>query len=147
MKKKVKVMRPHDIWNSEVIKISKSDHEYYFEIDSEITIDLGEAIAIMMRETDWNDKVWNLSINDIDYQNIQPSKCLYWLSGGDEEWVSSENYKMYWYQCSLEFQEEFGITVVTILKKAKTLKDIRNGFLKHLNISTLYNFAIEREMA
>lgn len=144
-KKKVDVMTPKNIWNSEMIKIGQDSNGYYFEIGMELTNDLAEAVAILMRlKSKWNDEIWNLEISEIDYYNIDPSKCLYWLSGGDKEWSNEENYKKYWHEVQLEYQEEFGIIIISILKKSKTLKDVRTGFLKHLNLATLYNFAIEK---
>jgi hypothetical protein len=147
-KKKVAVMRPNNVWNSEMIKIGQDFNGYYFEIGTEVTNDLAEAVAILMRlKSKWNDQIWNLEISEIDYYNIDPSKCLYWLSGGDKEWTNDENYKKYWHEVQLDFQEEFGIIIISILKKSKTLKDIRTGFLKYLNLATLYNFAIEKGIA
>jgi hypothetical protein len=105
-------------------------------------------VAILMRlNSKWNDEIWNLECTDIDYFNIHPSKCLYWLSGSDNEWIKGDNYKKSWHEVQLDFQEEFGIIVISILKKSKNLRDIRTGFLKHLNLATLYNFAIEKEIA
>ena len=49
--------------------------------------------------------------------------------------------------CSLEYQEEFGLKVISILKKSKTMRDIKNGFLKYLNLPILYEFALEKEIA
>lgn len=147
-KKKVAVMRPNNVWNSEMIKIGQDFNGYYFEIGTEVTNDLAEAVAILMRlKSKWNDQIWNLEISEIDYYNIEPSKCLYWLSGGDKEWTNDENYKKYWHEVQLEFQEEFGVLIISILKKSKTLKDVRTGFLKYLNLATLYNFAIEKGIA
>lgn len=147
-KKKVAVMRPNNVWNSEMIKIGQDFNGYYFEIGMELTNDLSEAVAILMRlKSKWNDEIWNLEISEIDYYNIDPSKCLYWLTGGDKEWGVEENYKKYWHEVQLEFQEEFGVLIISILKKSKTLRDIRTGFLKHLNLATLYNFAIEKGIA
>lgn len=147
-KNKVAVMRPNNVWDSEMIKINQDYNGYYFEIGMDLTTDLAEAVAILMRlRSKWNDEIWNLKISEIDYYNIDPSKCLYWLSGGDEEWTNDENYKKYWHEVQLEYQEEFGIIVISILKKSKTFKDIRTGFLKYLNLATLYNFAIEKEIA
>jgi hypothetical protein len=147
-KKKVAVMRPNNVWNSEMIKIGQDFNGYYFEIGTEVTNDLAEAVAILMRlKSKWNDEIWNIKISDVDYYNIDPSKCLYWLSGGDKEWGDGENYKKNWYESQLEFQEEFGIIIISILKKSKTLKDVRTGFLKYLNLATLYNFAIEKGIA
>lgn len=146
-KKKVDVLRPNNIWDSDVIKISKDYDDYYFEIGKEVTNDIAEAVSIMMRNYRQNDAIWDLSISDIDYYNIKPSKCLYWLSGGDNEWIKNRiNYKKNWFECELEFQEEFGIIVISILKKSKTLSDIRVGFIKYLNLPTLYNFAIEKNI-
>lgn len=145
-KKKVAVMRPNNVWDSEQIKISKVSDSYYFEVGTELTSDLGEGIAIMMRmKSKWDDDVWNLKITDVDFFNIDPSKSIYWLSGGDEEWSDGEHYKKYWHECRLGFQEEFGVLIVSIIKNSKTLKDVRNGFLKYINLSTLYNFAIEKD--
>lgn len=147
-RKKVEVMRPNNIWDSELIKISKDYNNYQFEIGNEITYDIGEAVAILMRmKYKWNDPVWDIKIEDLDYYNIDPSKTLYWLSGGDTEWRFGTEYKYEWHQCYLDYQEEFGIIVVSIIKKSKTFKDIRNGFLKYLNLATLYNFALEKEIA
>lgn len=147
-KRKVDVMRPNNVWDSELIKISEDLGSYYFEIGTEVTMDFAEAVAILMRmKSKWNDEIWNLKIVDIDYYNIDPSKCLYWLSGGNDEWKDGENYKKYWHEVKLDFQEEFGIIIISILKRSKTLKDVRTGFLKYLNLATLYNFAIEKEIA
>lgn len=147
-KKKVAVMRPNNVWNSEMIKIGQDFNGYYFEIGMELTNDLAEAVAILMRlKSKWNDEIWDLEISEIDYYNIEPSKCLYWLTGGDKEWGREENYKKYWHEVQLEFQEEFGVLIISILKKSKTLKDVRTGFLKYLNLATLYNFAIEKGIA
>ena len=55
--------------------------------------------------------------------------------------------KLLWGECYLKFQEEFGILVYSIIKKSKTFKDIREGFIKYLNLATLYNFALEKEIA
>lgn len=146
-KKKIEVMINNNIWDSNIVKIGQDNDCYYFEIGNEVTNDIAEAVSIMMKNYRWNDEVWNISINNIDFFNINPSKCLYWLSGGDDEWIKNRiNYKKNWYECELEFQEEFGVMVISILKKSKTLKDIRSGFLKYLNLPTLYNFAIERDI-
>jgi hypothetical protein len=146
-RKKVTVMRPNNVWNSELIKISKEYNSYHFEIGNEMTSDIGEAIAIMLQMKNWNDPVWNIKIDEINYYDIEPSKSLYWLSGGDKEWRFGEEYKCNWGECYLKFQEEFGILVYSIIKKSKTFKDIREGFIKYLNLATLYNFALEKEIA
>ncbi len=137
-----------NIYNENLIKIDiEESGEYYFEIKSEITNDLAEAVAIMMRMKDrWNDKIWNTKIPNIDIYEIDPGKSLYWLSGGHDEWKKLEHYKKSWYESYNEFGEEFGTLVISIIKKSKTLKDIRNGFIKHLNMEKIYDFAIEKDL-
>jgi hypothetical protein len=83
---------------------------------------------------------------NIIYEDITPEKSLYWLSGGNNEWNSLKNYNKSWCDCYLDFQEEFGFLIVNIVKKSKTLLDIRNAFVKYLNLPTLYNFAISKNM-
>jgi hypothetical protein len=146
-KKKVATMRNFGFWSDNLVKIDKEGDQYYFEIGSDITTDLAEAVAIMMMKYKNNGKFWDLEIKDIDYYNITPEKSLYWLSGGDTEWQLMNNYKKSWMECSLEYQEEFGLRVISILKKSKTMKDIKNGFLKYLNLPILYEFALEKEIA
>jgi len=57
------------------------------------------------------------------------------------------NYKKTWNDCFLDFQEEFGITIISILKKSKTMDDVKNGFLKHLNLPAIYEFVLEKGIA
>ena len=86
--------------------------------------------------------VWSIEVEH--NTAIDPEKCLYWLSGGNKEWFLLEHYNKPWVECYLDFQEEFGFMVVEIIKRSKTLGDIRNGFNKYLNLPTLYDFAISK---
>ena len=79
------------------------------------------------------------------FRSITPEKSLFWLTGGYSEWRTLTHYNKPWCECYLEFQEEFGFLIVNIVKKSKTLSDIRNGFQKYLNLPTLYDFAISRD--
>jgi len=96
-KKKVELLRKFNFWSDNFIKIDKEGDQYYFEIGSEVTTDISEAVAIMMtyQNKDIN-KFWELEIKDIDYYNIRPELAIYWLSGGDYEWKIMNNYKKTW---------------------------------------------------
>jgi len=127
--------------------VIKEGDEYFFEIGSEMTTDVAEAVSIFMRNIDWNDPIWNTAVNEkMIYENITPEKSLYWLTGGVKEWSSLNHYNRPWCDCYLDFQEEFGFLIVNIVKKSKTLLDIRNSFMKYLNLPILYNFAISKNM-
>jgi len=125
------------------VKINQeSNGQLFFEIGNEFTTDPAEAVAIMMRKN-VDDSIWNKQII-IDYETVEPRRALYWLTGGDNEWISLNNYKQHWSKCDLDFQEEFGFMVISILKKSKTLGDIRNGFIRYLNLPVLYEFALSK---
>lgn len=134
------------IYSNDTIKISKEGNEWFFEIGSELTTDIAEAVSILMRKCDKNDKVWNIQIKDINTNEITPSKSLFWLSGGPNEWKTLDNYKTPWCDCYIDFQEEYGITVITLVEDSNTLGEIRDSFNKNLNLPTLYEFALSRKI-
>ncbi len=133
------------IYNNQKLMIGKSTDSYIFEIGNQITNDLAEGVSILMSIGESDSNIWNL---EIDPQNIEltPAKTLFWLSGGESEWSSGSNYKIPWCECFIDFQEEFGILVINIVRDAKTLSDIRDGFRKHLNLPILYDFALCKEI-
>lgn len=134
------------ITESNVVRITEEiNGQLFFEIGNEVTTDLAEAVAIMMRFKRVEQSIWDRKIN-VNFDTIEPQKALYWLSGGDNEWITLQNYNRPWPQCLLDFQEEFGIMVISILKKSKTLGDVRDGFLKYLNLPVLYEFALSKNL-
>ena len=95
---------------------------------------------------DGDGQVWNIEIKGINTEEITPQKSLYWLTGGNNEWKSLDNYNKPWCDCYLDFQEEFGMLIINIIKKSKSFKEIRDNFNKHLNLPILYNFAVSKDM-
>ncbi len=119
----------------------------FFEIGDISTTDICESVAIMMRSGITDINVWNMDITKkIDSDNYDPKKCLYWLSGGDDEWVKREYYKRPWNECDLLFEEEFGLMVNIIVRKSKTLGDIKRGFVKFLNLPVFYEFCLSKNL-
>ncbi len=146
-KKKVALKRAHDVYNDSIVKISREQNEYFFEIGKEITTDVGEAVSMLMRQKDmWDSSFWDLEIKNISYHEISPEKALFWLTGGYAEWRTLEHYNKPWCDSYLEFQEEFGILIVNIIKRSKKLKDIRDNFIKYLSLPVLYDFAINKNL-
>jgi hypothetical protein len=148
MKKKKVITKEKEtsivIFNSNNLRVSKElNGEMFFEIKNELTSDLSEAIAIAIIKGITDDNFWKTSFQ-IDMDNISPDKTLYWLSGGDKEWISKDNYTKSWSEVYLAYQEEFGLTIINIINKAKTFADIKKGFIKKLNLPTLYEFALEK---
>lgn len=130
------------VFNEGILRISKEENEYYFEIGNEITCDVAEAVAIMMRKVDWNSEVWNLKLEFVNMESVSPERTLFWMSGGYAEWRTLNNYNRPWCDCYLLFQEEFGCLVYNIAQRTTSLREMRDSFLRHLNLPTLYEFAL-----
>jgi hypothetical protein len=147
MRKKKVAIKAQDFYNDNIVRISKEQNEYFFEIGKELTTDIAEAVSMLMRQKEMlNSPFWDLEINDILYYEISPEKSLFWLTGGHLEWGTLEHYNKPWCDCYLDFQEEFGTIIVNIVKRSKKLKDIRDGFIKYLNLPLLYDFAIKKNI-
>lgn len=134
------------VYSDGKMKISKDGGNWYFEIGREITSDLAEAVSILMRTIDFNHDIWKLEIEKLDLDTIVPEKSLFWLTGGYGEWRTLEHYNRPWSECYLEFQEEFGFIIINSLKRSKTLEELRNYFVKYLNLPLLYEFAIDKNL-
>jgi hypothetical protein len=134
------------VYDDNIIRINKEGNEYYFEIGKELTADVAEAVTILIRKVEWDSPVWEVELKDIVSEEITPEKSLFWLTGGYSEWRTLEHYNKPWCDCYLDFQEEFGFLIVNIVKRSKKLKDIRDNFVKHLNLPILYDFAVSKNM-
>jgi hypothetical protein len=143
MKRKKELVKSKDlIFFDGKVLIQKDNTNWNFEIGKELTNDMAEAVSIMMRMDNIDKSIWDIRLNDLNIDEITPAKSLYWLTGGYEEWNNLENYNKPWSSCYLDFQEEFGFLVISIVKRSKKLSDIRDGFLKYLNLPTIYDYAI-----
>ena len=145
-RKKVLVENSGDlILNDSFVRVTKFDNQYFFEIGKEITSDLGEAVAILMRNNTEDNLIWELEVVDMNV-DIEPDKALFWLTGGYKEWGSLEHYNRPWADSYIDFQEEFGFIVYNSVKRAKKLNDIKKAYLKYLNLPILYDFAISKNL-
>ncbi len=124
--------------------ICKDETGLFFEVGNDVTNDVAEATSILMRRFDRDHIIWETKIIDINIEEISPEKSLFWLTGGYVEWRSLDHYNRPWCDCYLDFQEEFGFLIINIVRRSKTLGDIRDGFLNYLNLPTLYEFAISK---
>lgn len=128
------------------VSIFKSKDDWYFEIGREVTNDLVEAVTILMKTKGITEDIWNIEIKSVNLGEISPSRSLFYLTGGEEEWCVMANYNKTWSECHLDFQEEFGFMVIRILKRSKKLSDIRDGLKKYLNLPILYDFALSKNI-
>lgn len=131
------------IYNGKSVVITRENNqELFFEIQNNITTDLSEAVSIMMKLDIKDDDVWKIEIEN--NKNIDPEKTLYWLSGGDKEWLTMENYSSPWIDCYVDFCDKYSKVVIDIISESKNLGEVREKFNKHLNLAILYNFALSK---
>ena len=88
----LKTVGKNDVYNNGIVRVTKEEDSYFFEIGNELTSDISEAVALLMRKVDWNDGIWDMELEDINTDNITPEKSLFWLTGGYTEWRTLENY-------------------------------------------------------
>jgi hypothetical protein len=136
------------LFKNNSVKVSEGAGDcLFFEVGDICTTDICEAVALMMRFGITDPNIWNRNITkNLDLDSVDTRNCLYWLSGGDDEWNKRSYYKRPWNECDLVFEEEFGITILVLLKKSKTLSDIKSGFMKFLNLPTFYEFALSKNI-
>ena len=148
MKRKKELLKSEldSVFVSKKLVIKKEGNEWFFEIGKEMTNDLSEAVTIMMRVFKPGDSAWDLEINNTNIENITPEKSLFWLTGGTQEWRNLENYNRPWCDCYLDFQEEFGFMIIKIIKDSKKLSEVRDGFIKYLNLPIIYDFAMSKNL-
>jgi hypothetical protein len=130
----------------DIVRITQqNNNKFFIEIEDHITQDVAEAVAILMRRKDIDKSIWMREIT-VDLDFYEPRKCLYWLTGGDNEWVKLHNYKKSWSDCETIFVDEFDFVIRWILKKSKNLNDIKEGFIEHLNLPVIYEFALSQNL-
>jgi len=148
MKRKKELLKSEldSVFVSKKLVIKKEGNEWFFEIGKEMTNDLSEAVTIMMRVCKPDDGAWDIEIKNTNIENIVPEKSLFWLTGGKQEWRNLENYNRPWCDCYLDFQEEFGFMIIKIIKDSKKLSEVRDGFIKYLNLPIIYDFAMSKNL-
>jgi hypothetical protein len=134
------------------IQVFKENNVYYFESNNEklsnfITNDYMEAVAAFMKLKDTFDLnyLWDIKVTDEMRENLSVNKTLYWITGGDREWVENKTYKKTWIEYSNIFVKKYQKRIETI-KECKTLGEVRDEFLKHMNLPMIYEFALTKNM-
>ena len=132
------------LFESDLIKVSKEANKIlYFESNQWQlnTYDVIEGVAALIKmNVPYEDKVWDIQVKE--KWNSSADKALYWLSGGDKEWLDGKRYKYQWKDVFHIFTHKYSDIIYDVLEKAETLKDIRDGFNKHLPMTKLYEFSL-----
>lgn len=141
------------VYESKFVRIYKeNDGSLYFESTSKNkmefkTNDSLEGVAALMKtkETFMDDKIWEIELTN-KYKS-SAENALYWITGGDNQWTS-ENciYKYSWSEICDIFTHKWGDKIYEIIGNAKTLGDVKEEFIKHFNLPTIYEFSLDNSL-
>lgn len=141
------------IYESGDIKIwEEFNGKLFFESENPILCgtfmsnDYAESVAALMRLPKvFNDsKLWNIKITN--KYDISTKNVLYWLTGGNSEWMDKKHYKYDWDEVELIFNHHFEETILDIISRSNTLGDMKRGFMKHLNLPIIYEFSLNNDL-
>jgi hypothetical protein len=133
------------IWEDDRVRIyTLEDKDVIFEVDGDVTLDVAEAVAMMIHRR--VDGPWSLDASTFD-RGVSPDRCLYWLSGGDREWSLMEHYCLPWFDCCTDICEKWGDSVRAVVQSASTLGDIRDGLRSTASLPDIYDWCIGRGFA
>lgn len=154
-KREKKVMDESGIllYESDEVKVYKEPNgKLYFESNDPIlhgtfmSNDYAESVAALMRLPNVfsDNRLWKIKINE--KYDITTSKVLYWLTGGNSEWDEKNHYKYEWDEIEPIFNHHFEDTILDIISKSKSLGDIKRGFMRHMNLPIIYEFALNNDL-
>ena len=106
------------------------------------------AVSALMKIKDiYNfDKLWELKITDTMRFNINVKNALYWISGGDREWIQNNMYNNTWDNCSELFIKNFENILYKINEESITLGGCRDAIIKYLALPNIYEFALRKKL-
>jgi hypothetical protein len=149
MKRKyeVKILDDKPIYIDQLgIQVYSNGNSIYVEHGKFRTDDIAEAVAYLMYLPKFNnDSIWNFNITKYK-SSISPCRSLYWLSGGDNEWVDGYTYDISWSSVYDLYDKEFSDIIYDIVANATTLNDIKNNFIYKLNIPIFWEFALKNKI-
>ena len=113
-----------------------------------LTFDVVEAVAAMMRIPKMllDKEIWKIKITNKD-KDIQPIKAFYWLTGGNDEWSTLNNYTNNWSTACIFFEDKLGKELQCGIKKCNTLGEICKLLERRFNLGRLYELALANGLA
>ena len=118
---------------------------YFFEIKSNMTNDISEAVAIMMTDDCFeNHDIWNTTIPDyVTEYDICTEKTIYWLTGGNSSWSNKKGiYNTKWIEVANEYDYILSTEIQEIFVKSKTFGELRNNYKKSFPLIRMLDLAV-----
>jgi hypothetical protein len=122
---------------------SKNNHLYF------MSYDYFESVAGLMRlDAKLDSGFWKIALNESEKYDISINRILYWITGGDNEWKTSDHkeYKYDWYEVEEIFRDRFEDIILDIVRTSETLLDVRNGIIEKISLPIVYEFALNNDL-
>lgn len=130
--------------------ISLESLNYYVILDDTFaTHNPLEFVAYLLR----NHKVdgptnsaWDFSITSDDWDRSYFPSAIYWLSGGDREWIYGRYYTKEWAEVRDFYCNYFSPLFYDSLHNVETLGDVLSIFREKFNLALFYEFGLAYSM-
>ena len=91
-------------------------------------------------------KLWDTKITKEMKKNIDIKNALYWLSGGDVEWIDNNIYNIKWENCYSLFIQKFEKKLLYINEQVTTLGECKEKLIQELSLPIIYEFALKNKL-
>lgn len=145
MKKKKVLIKEREIelYNNKVRITRDSNDNISFEVNNYITYDLLEGVIFCLKYEQHKDNpLLKIQLKQLDFYNIDTIQALYWLSGGDEEWMENDHYSKKWAEVCTLFADRFTDSLLDEMMHCNTIGDIAKVLMTYYNITYMYDYAL-----
>ena len=148
VKKVVDTELENVIYKSDNISLCRINNAMHLFGYQDLTInEVFEILVWGIKNRDGDDNFWNVKLAAIDKQNARPINIIYWMTGGDKMWKSHNwMWKKEWNDLSLMFVEHFDEKIMGIVKRSKTLGDLRNKLKSKLSSEDFYEMGLTLDL-
>lgn len=155
MRKSKLVLDRNVVFSGKGITVYKEKNgTYFFESNTSnlsnfITNDFLEAASALVKIREANDSrdLWEIPVTKQMMNSINISKSIYWITGGDREWKSTNSiYRGTWDEYQSVFEHKLTPMVKNYMHNFKTLGDVRTYLLNNMNLPFIYELSLELNM-
>jgi hypothetical protein len=113
------------------------------------TLDPVEAVAALLRWPAVENvaRLWDIPLAEAHVTHFDAAAAVYWLSGGDREWLHGSHYTVKWRAVRDELEQAYAPRLARALADCYTLGDVRAALLAEFSLLDFYERMLSRGMA
>lgn len=116
-------------------------------IDELATDDIFQIIIWAQKYKSINvEDLWRMRITNEDKINSMPSNLIYYLTGDDKIWKRNLIWKHDWKDMNSIFLEWFELKIKDVVKKSKTLGQLKNKIKNKIGSEDFYEFGLKFDL-